>query len=121
VRLWLDEMIDGAVAAELRNRGYDVLAVQDPDQIWARGLDDERQLDAASSGRRALVTFNVSDFAVISREWAEAGREHFGILLVHPHTTAQKNIGALIHGLARFLDAHPAEDALASQVMYLPL
>src|SRR4030067_562250 len=104
-------MIDGAVAAELRNRGYDVLAVQDPDQTWARGLDDERQLDAAAHARRAFVTFNVSDFGAISREWAEAGRQHFGILLVHPRTTAPENIGALIRGLARILEAHPAEDA----------
>ena len=119
MRLWLDEMIDGAVAEELRRRGYDVLAVQEPGHLWARGLDDERQLDAAANAQRALVTFNVADFAVISREWTEAGRRHFGLLLIHPRTIAQENIGELIRRLAGFLDAHEAEDALVNQVRYL--
>jgi hypothetical protein len=119
VRLWLDGVIDRAVAKELRSRGYDVLAVQDPGQMWARGFDDEQQLDTAVHARRALVTFNASDFAAISRESAEAGRRHFGILLVHPRTTAPENIGMLVRGLARFLEVHPAEDALVDPVMYL--
>jgi len=119
LRLWLDEMISAEVARQLRRLGYDALGVQETENLWARRLEDERQLEVAAHAGRALVSFNISDFVLISREWAEVDRRHFGILLIHHRTCASNNIGGLVRGLTKFLEDHPADDALADQLVFL--
>ena len=53
------------------------------------GLDDESVLELATSDGRVLITRNSRDFAPISRHWAEAGREHAGVILIWTLTPRQ--------------------------------
>lgn len=119
MRAWLDEMIPSRVARELRRLGYDVEAVQEPQHRWAWALEDADQLEVATRQGRALVSYNIRDFVPLSLQWAEAERVHTGILVIHVHTIAQHDVGALVQSLARFLDAHPTEDALEGRVEFL--
>jgi predicted nuclease of predicted toxin-antitoxin system len=78
VALYLDEDIDVLLADLLRSREYDVLTTQEAGQI--RKSDPEQLAFAVSQGR-AIVTHNRDDFAELARAYAEAGQEHFGIIL----------------------------------------
>ncbi len=109
-------MVAGEVAIQLRRLGHDVLAVQDAEQRWASGLDNPDQIAIAAQQKRVLVTYNIRDFIALSQLWAQARRQHYGILLVHPQTIPQDDIG---RRLAQALDAQPADDALLDQVLFL--
>ena len=62
-RLLLDEMFSPAIAAELRERGHDVIAVADRPDLRAKS--DEEIFTWASAERRWLLTENVKDFRPI--------------------------------------------------------
>jgi hypothetical protein len=60
VRALLDEQLSPEIAAELRTRGHDVIAVGErPDLI---GLSDRDIIVIAHSESRAVITNNVKDF-----------------------------------------------------------
>jgi predicted nuclease of predicted toxin-antitoxin system len=75
-RLLLDEMYPPALAADLRDRGIDCLAVLEP-RAGLAGTPDDRVLAWAAAEGRAVVTQNVADFARLS-----ATASHRGIVLV---------------------------------------
>lgn len=82
MRLLLDEQISGKVAERLRQRGIDVVAVTDEPAL--RGLSDPDIFEVARQQKRAVVTYNRTDFEAIIRDYAAAGREHHGLVIVHP-------------------------------------
>jgi hypothetical protein len=112
-------MISGAVARHLRDIGYDVLGVQEPQQEWARAFDDEGQLEIATSQQRVLVTFDVPDFGPTVQVWASLQRTHYGIVLIHPRTIPSNDVGGLIRALTRVLDTYQTDDALKDCVIFL--
>jgi predicted nuclease of predicted toxin-antitoxin system len=71
IRFYLDEHIPSAVAEGLRQRGVDVLTVQDAARS---GLSDQEQLSFAHQEQRAMLTMD-SDFLVIATQ----GLLHSGI------------------------------------------
>lgn len=78
VRLYLDRHIKKQLALDLRSRGFDVLPTEEA------GMDtalDEAQLDFATKENRAILTFNIRDFAALHQEWTAAGRPHAGIIV----------------------------------------
>lgn len=81
MKLFLDAHISARrVAARLRDQGHDVRAADEE-----RDLDrftDEELLSLAAAEERIFVTFDVKDFPVIARRWAEAGRAHAGCAIV---------------------------------------
>ncbi len=79
-KLLLDEMLSGDVAAQLRAKGHDVLAVVDDPALT--GTPDEELLTHATSIGRCLVTANVRDFASISASWGSRGRSHGGLVYI---------------------------------------
>ena len=83
--LYLDENIAG-LAVLLKKDGFDVLTAFEAGMANAR-ITDPHQLTYATEQGRALVTFDVSDFEPLSRQWAEAGRHHAGIILCSSHLT----------------------------------
>ncbi len=89
-RLLLDEHFSGALAEALGRHGVDVVAASATRQL--RGLGDEALLAEAASQGRMLVTYNVRDFAALARQWAQLGKSHAGILLIHPRTVAASDI-----------------------------
>lgn len=104
----------------MRMVGHDVQAVQEPENRWAWGLEDSEQLEAAVRQGRVLVTYNLRDFIPLSRQWAEAGKNHMGIVLVHFRTVAPGDIGELVRHLSALLEAYPEDDALKDRVIFLP-
>jgi Domain of unknown function (DUF5615) len=103
VKLLLDEQISGKVAERLRKR--DVVATTDEPAL--RGLGDPDLFEVAQAQERAVVTYNRPDFEAIVREYAESGREHHGLVIVHPTRFPGSDFGRLAAALAGFLEAPP--------------
>ena len=73
MRLLLDAHVSGRRAGRpLRTAGHDVLALDEDDRLSR--LPDEEVLSLAAEEDRIVVTYNISDFARIGRQWAEARR-----------------------------------------------
>jgi predicted nuclease of predicted toxin-antitoxin system len=103
VKLLLDEMISPQVAERLNAGGGDVVAVAaDP---GLRGLDDRDLFANAQGAERAFVTYNVSDYEPLTREWIEAGREHHGVVFISAATIPQGDLSRLHRALERFLES----------------
>ena len=77
-KLLLDEHIWLGLRNALVQRGYDVVHVVDAEM---QGVDDETVLVRAVQEGRAVLTFNVRDFAPLAVRWFHEGRGHFGIIL----------------------------------------
>lgn len=114
MRLLLDEMLAAIVATQLRERGHDVVAVQDADLAHLRGIADCVLLDHAVRQRRAVVTDDVPDFHRCHRQRLEAGEAHFGLLLFSNDTFPRHRHGLfvshLVAALERELLTHPRDD-----------
>lgn len=103
MKLLLDEQISDEVAERLRERGHDVTAtVADP---ALRGLSDSDLFESAQEQERAVVTYNRADFEGIVGDWAAIGREHHGLIIVHPIRFPNREFARLVAALAKLLDA----------------
>lgn len=81
MKLFLDAHISGPrIASALREAGHDVRAADEQRDL--DGLEDEKLLELAAAESRVTITFDVKDFTVIARRWAEAGRAHAGLGIV---------------------------------------
>lgn len=104
MKLLLDEMHDPSVAALLRDRGHDVVAVKERSDLI--GLPDEDLLRAATAGGRTVVTENVKDFAVLHRRITAERQRHAGLVFTHPRRFfrgGQNHVRELADALAVFL------------------
>src|SRR5262249_13128229 len=112
-RLYLDRHIMARLADDLRGRGFDVLTTE------AAGLDtatDEEQLAFATGEGRAILTFNIPDFAPLHTHWLAAGRSHAGIIV--SRQLGSRQYGLLLQRMLRLLD-HFTADELASNIVHL--
>src|SRR3954471_22503753 len=78
LRLYFDRHIMARLAVDLRGHGYDVLTTEEA------GLDtapDEEQLAFATAEGRAILTYNIRDFATLHEACVVAGRPHAGIIV----------------------------------------
>jgi NAD(P)-dependent dehydrogenase (short-subunit alcohol dehydrogenase family) len=101
VRLFLDAHISGPrIARALREAGHDVRAADEEREL--DGLTDEELLSIAAAQERIFVTFDVKDFPVIARRWAEAGRAHAGraIMVGIDHGEFGTILDTIAHALA---------------------
>ena len=104
--LFLDAHISGPrIARALRGDGHDVRAADEEREL--DGFTDEGLLSLAAAEGRIFVTFDVKDFPLIARRWAEAGRVHAGcaILVGMDHG----EFGAILDAIARQLAARPQQ------------
>jgi nucleoside-diphosphate-sugar epimerase len=112
--LLLDEMIGAVVAEQLRDRGHDVVAVQDPGCAHLRGLDDCVLLATADDESRAVVTDNVPDFYRCHQRRLEDGLSHHGLLFFtndsFPRHRPDLFVGQVIAALERELVAQEKDD-----------
>jgi hypothetical protein len=97
VKLLLDEQISGKVAERLRERDCDVIAVAAETAL--RGLSDPDVFEIAQAQGRAVVTYNRADFEAINLEYAEARREHNGLVIVHPIRFPSRDFARLAKAL----------------------
>jgi hypothetical protein len=106
VRLFLDAHISGPrIARALRDSGNDVRAADEEREL--DGASDEELLSLAATEDRVFVTFDVKDFPVIVRRWAEAGREHAGCAIVVG--IGHGEFGAVLEAVAAQLEARPEQ------------
>lgn len=114
MRLLLDANLSPSrIGDPLRDLGHDVRALAaEPD---LEGLDDEAVLELAAADRRILVTRNSRDFAPICRLWAEAGREHVGVILIWSLTTRQ--FGEIVDGVSEWLGRLASDEAWLGTVV----
>ncbi len=81
------------------------------------GFSDEQLLAIATSETRAMITFDVKDFTVIARRWAEAGRPHAGLGIVVGIDHGE--FGAILEVLSRELSARPAQSDWANLTLFI--
>jgi len=108
LRLLLDANLSAKRIGEpLTKHGHDVRAIAtEPD---LEGLDDESVLELAAADKRVLVTRNSRDFAPVCRSWAEAGREHAGVIMIW--TLSHREFSAIVTAVGRWHAEVPrAED-----------
>jgi predicted nuclease of predicted toxin-antitoxin system len=86
VRVYTDEDIVAELAIQLRRHGYDVISCREAGN-HNRRLDDEQQLEYATSQGRAILTRNAVDFIRLDMQWKSAGREHSGIICLSRNPT----------------------------------
>ena len=117
VSLLLDEMHAPAVAAALRDRRHDVIAVAENPEL--RALTDEELLLYAAGKARRIVTENVKDFRRLLLRSEESGQPTAGVLFTSSRTfpRLRRNPGPLIDALHAWLMApdvgeRPVEDWL---------
>ncbi|MDE0170277.1 MAG: DUF5615 family PIN-like protein [bacterium] len=107
MKLLLDEMHAPAVAARMRHGGHDAVAVKESADLI--GLGDEELLRAATADRRAVVTENIKDFAVLHRRISASGLSHSGVVFTHPRRfprSARNHVPVLFEALSVFLAEH---------------
>jgi predicted nuclease of predicted toxin-antitoxin system len=120
VRLLLDEMNSWRVAAELRRRSYDVVAVKH-DRPELESRTDPTILEAAAAEQRAVVTNNIRDYRVAHARMRARGDDHYGVIYTYDDTL-QRNKPAFslwVSALQEFLDGRPAVDALLDREHHL--
>lgn len=116
VRLLLDEMLSGEIAAQLRARGHDVVAVVVDGAMV--GLPDDAVLAGATAVARAVVTRNIRDFAVLDEKYRTDGSSHAGLIMVSAKSFPENRhaAGALVAALDRLLSAGGVK---AGEVLFL--
>lgn len=105
VSLYLDEDVTNQLVPLLQQRGFDVVSVID---LGRAGLTDEEQLIFATEQGRAILTYNIADFARLARSWQAMGRPHAGILVSEQFSNRQ--LGELFRRLLKFLNNVTAEE-----------
>jgi Domain of unknown function (DUF5615) len=115
VRVLLDAHVSSRrLGRPLRRAGRDVLAL-DQDETLS-GLADEDVLALAAEQERIVITHNVRHFVPIVRSWAEARRNHHGLILV---TLAHTENGAILRRLEEMFAAHSDQGGWAGRVEFL--
>jgi hypothetical protein len=115
VRVLLDAHVSSRrVGRKLSAAGHDVLALDQDARLAS--LPDAQVLALAAEEERIVLTHDVGDFARIAREWAEAGHEHAGLILV---TDPRAGFGAILRGVERLLESHPCQDMWIDRVEFL--
>jgi hypothetical protein len=114
LKLLLDEMLAPAIAAELRDRGHDVVAIKKHPE-W-RAMGDPEVVELARREQRAIVTKNIRDFRPLHAELVAAGGAGYpGMVFVpasFPLTKAAT--GQIVSALEAKLAEYPGDDDLAN-------
>jgi hypothetical protein len=95
--------------------GHDVRGLAAETEL--EGLADEQVLELAARDGRILVTRNGRHFAVLSRIWAEAGREHAGIVLIW--SLSHRQYAPIAEGIEELLRMEPDQSAWRGRVATL--
>lgn len=111
VRLYLDRHIMGRLAVDLRGRGYDVVRTE---EVGKDTAPDEEQLAFAAAENRAVLTFNIRDFAPLHEAWQAAGRPHAGVIVSQQF--GRRDYGLLLQRMPRLLNHFTREEMIGNYV-----
>lgn len=116
MKLFLDAHISARrVAIPLREWGHEVRAADEEREL--DGSTDEQLLSIAAAEERLFVTFDVKDFPVIARRWAEAGRVHAGCAIVVGIDHGE--FSAILDRIAQALTARPQQADWTDLTLFL--
>jgi hypothetical protein len=116
VKLFLDAHISGPrIARALRDAGHNVRVADEEREL--DGLTDEELLSIAVAEGRIFITFDVKDFPVIVRRWAEAGRALAGCAIVVGIDHGE--FGAILETITRQLTARPGQADWTDLTLFL--
>lgn len=117
-KLALDHHYSLAIAQQPRERNHDVVAAIE--RNW-HGDDDETLLEACVGERRALLTNNLRDFAVIARAWTLEDRSHHGLIFTSDTSMprSRDTNGTYTQALDKLLGTHLDIDAPKDQIWWL--
>jgi predicted nuclease of predicted toxin-antitoxin system len=116
VRALLDEQLSPQIAALLRERGYDVVAVADRSELV--GSSDRSLMEVAATERRAVITSNVKDFRPLAAERLARGQTHSGlILLPSSRTRTRATVERIADAIENVFRSHP--DGLVSSEQWI--
>src|SRR4051812_49144355 len=113
VRLYFDRHIMRRLAVELRSRGFDVLTTEEAGKDTA---SDEEQLAFATAENRAILSFNIRDFAPLHDQWKATNRLHGGIIV--SQQLGSRQYALLLNRMLRLLDQFTAEE-MVNNVVHL--
>lgn len=117
MRLALDEHLGPSIAAALRARGVDAIAVVEAEDLV--GSSDVVLLARIAGLDRALVTADSDDFARLDHLLRRRGERHAGLVFIAPgrFDLRRGRQGLLVEALARLAAEHP--DGIAGLVLWL--
>ncbi len=110
IELYLDEDVHVGIADLLRARGFSVSTARDESQL---AKSDEEQLAFAVSRRKTFMTHNRHDFEILARDYVNAGKTHYGIILAVRHPPYK-----IVQRLLRILN-HVTADEIHNQIRYI--
>ncbi|HEY7152944.1 MAG TPA: DUF5615 family PIN-like protein [Gemmataceae bacterium] len=91
----------------------DWLAYEEADKDTA---SDEEQLLFATTENRAILTFNIRDFAPLHEAWQAAARPHAGIIV--SQQLGSRHYGVLLQRMLRLLN-HVTAEEMRSNIVHL--
>jgi len=80
MKIYCDENIESAIVEGLKRRGIEVISTRDRKDL---GKSDEYHLKRVSELGAVVLTHD-PDLLKIAHRWNQRGKEHKGILYVHP-------------------------------------
>lgn len=105
LKLLLDEHISPSVARGLRRR-HRLLTVHWIAE-WQNGAflgsDDSDILEHAAAEGLTLVTYDRRTIPPLLKTWAEAGRDHHGVVFVDEKTISPADIGGQVRALSNLV------------------
>ena len=118
MKLALDHHYSPLIAQQLRRLGHDVLTAAE--QGWETEEDDVL-LALCAQEKRALLTNNVADFAIIARRWQSEGRSHFGLVFSSDASLPRNRytIGRYVELLDALFRQHPDPTSLTERIHWL--
>ncbi len=109
MKLLLDEMWAPAIAAALRDRGHDVVAVAERHDL--RGMPDTAILNAALAEGWVIVTENVVDYRPLASDAMRAGRPYPALIFMSNRAyprASRRTAGRLVTALDALLTTRDA-------------
>ncbi|MBZ0280310.1 MAG: DUF5615 family PIN-like protein [Anaerolineae bacterium] len=120
IKFYTDTHIAKAVAAQLRNRGIDVVRCEEIGMAEAKDIE---HLEYAVQENRVVITCD-DDFIVLAQEWAKANKNHSGIMFCLTHVQGEAAIGIIVKKCIQIVDnvannTSTIETSIANQVIYV--
>jgi len=117
LKLLLNEHFSPVIAAQLRERGHDVVAAE---EVGLGQRHDEEVFKWATDHGRAVVTRNVQDYRPIRARQLSRGEAHFGLILVpRRFSLSRAGFGQLTQALDELLERLEDDRTLASAEYWL--
>ncbi len=110
IATYLDTDIAVALAEQLRHNGFDAISAR---ELGQHEWSDAEHLAYAVSQERAIVTRNRDDFLRLYDEYWQAGKTHYGVIIV-----THLEVGELLRRMLTLLDSVTA-DEMMNTVRYL--